>query len=274
MVYVVALIVDALAPSFGGTEGPGAGTEDGRLLLHGIVDRRHRGDPAVHRSAHHARGGHLRHLSAVPRPAAHDEVSAGQGGWLHGGDHHRRDRAELPHRRGRRARSPARACSCAAARRSAPRTTRATTTFDKDSTVGKLEQYAKQVEDASKKMEAAQKSGDQDAQAEAMKTMMGAALGGGDVEALAPDRLKPFLPESLGGLHARDVLHRAQQRDGHADDRGASDVHERRRPFVGLADHRHGHREGPAGARRLGRRRRRERNRQPATRRRTTRTVG
>jgi hypothetical protein len=73
-------------------------------------------------------------------------------------------------------------------------------TFDKDSTAGKLEQYAKQVEDASKKMEAAQKSGDQQAQADAMKTMMGAALGGGNVEALAPDRLKPFLPESLGGL--------------------------------------------------------------------------
>jgi len=48
-------------------------------------------------------------------------------------------------------------------------------------------------------MEAAQKSGDQNAQAEAMKTMMGAALGSGNVEALAPDRLKPFLPESLGG---------------------------------------------------------------------------
>ncbi len=74
------------------------------------------------------------------------------------------------------------------------------TTFDEDSTVGKLEQYAKQVEDAGKKMEAAQKSGDKQAQADAMKTMMGAALGGGDVEALAPDRLKPFLPESLGGM--------------------------------------------------------------------------
>jgi hypothetical protein len=73
-------------------------------------------------------------------------------------------------------------------------------TFDQDSTVGKLEQYAKQVEDASKKMEAAQKSGDQQAQADAMKSMMGAALGGGDIEALAPDRLEPFLPESLGGM--------------------------------------------------------------------------
>ena len=73
--------------------------------------------------------------------------------------------------------------------------------FDQDSTVGKLEQYARQVEDASKKMEAAQKSGDQQAQADAMKSMMGAALGGGDIEALAPDRLKPFLPESLGGMN-------------------------------------------------------------------------
>ena len=74
------------------------------------------------------------------------------------------------------------------------------TTFDKDSTVGKLEQYAKQVEEAGKKMEAAQKSGDKDAQAEAMKTMMGAALGSGNVEAVAPDKLEPFLPESLGGM--------------------------------------------------------------------------
>ena len=73
--------------------------------------------------------------------------------------------------------------------------------FDEDSALGKLEQYAKNVEQASKKMEAAQKSGDQQAQNDAMKTMMGAALGGGSqVEALEPDRLKPFLPESLGGL--------------------------------------------------------------------------
>lgn len=74
--------------------------------------------------------------------------------------------------------------------------------FDKDSPVGKLEQWSKQVEDASKKMEQAQKSGDQQAQADAMKTMMGAALGGGSqVEAVTPDRLKPFLPESLGGMN-------------------------------------------------------------------------
>ena len=76
------------------------------------------------------------------------------------------------------------------------------TTFDKDSTVGKLEQWSKKVEDASRKMDEAQKSGDQQAQSDAMKTMMGAALGGGGaVESLPPDRLKPFLPESLGDMN-------------------------------------------------------------------------
>jgi hypothetical protein len=77
--------------------------------------------------------------------------------------------------------------------------------FDKDSPMGKLEQWSKNVEQASKQMEAAQKSGDQDAQADAMKSMMGAALGGGDVEALAPDRLKPFLPETLMGMQRGDM---------------------------------------------------------------------
>lgn len=73
-------------------------------------------------------------------------------------------------------------------------------TFDKDSPLGKLEQLGKNMEAASKQMEAAQKSGDQQAQADAMKALMGAALGGGDqVESLAPDRLQGFLPESLGG---------------------------------------------------------------------------
>src|SRR5262245_21852253 len=76
------------------------------------------------------------------------------------------------------------------------------TTFDKGSTVGKLEQWGKSVEKASKKMDEAQKSGDQQAQSDAMKQMVGAALGGGGaVESLAPDRLKPFLPETLGDMN-------------------------------------------------------------------------
>ena len=72
--------------------------------------------------------------------------------------------------------------------------------FDKDSSLGKLEEWSKSVEEAGKQMEAAEKSGDQQAQADAMKALMGAALGGGEVESLEPDRLKSFLPDSLGGL--------------------------------------------------------------------------
>jgi hypothetical protein len=75
------------------------------------------------------------------------------------------------------------------------------TEFDKDSTLGKLEQWSKNVEQAGKQFEAAQKSGDQKSQADAMQQMMGAALGsGGSVESLPPDRLKSFVPETLGGL--------------------------------------------------------------------------
>ena len=73
-------------------------------------------------------------------------------------------------------------------------------TLDKDSPLGKLEEWGKSVEEAGKKLEAAQASGDQQAQQDAFKEMMGAALGGGEaVAALPTERLKPFLPESLRG---------------------------------------------------------------------------
>lgn len=79
-------------------------------------------------------------------------------------------------------------------------------TIDKDSALGKAEAWGKKMEAASKQMEAAQKSGDTDAQSKAMGAMMGAALGGGDkVEALAPDVLKPFVPETLAGLKRTDI---------------------------------------------------------------------
>jgi hypothetical protein len=74
-------------------------------------------------------------------------------------------------------------------------------TFDEDSSLGKMEKWSKDVEAAGKKLEEAQKSGDQAAQQEALKAMMGATLSGGqDVESLAPDRLKSFVPDELGGL--------------------------------------------------------------------------
>jgi hypothetical protein len=71
-------------------------------------------------------------------------------------------------------------------------------TIDPDSALGKLAA-------AGQRMEAAQKSGDADAQAKAVGAAMTAALGGGDqVEALSPDLLKPFVPSSLGGLPRTD----------------------------------------------------------------------
>lgn len=74
-------------------------------------------------------------------------------------------------------------------------------TFDGDSSLGKLEQWSKEVEAAGKRLEQAQQSGDQAAQEEALKAMMGTALSGGQqVESLAPDRLKTFVPDELGGL--------------------------------------------------------------------------
>jgi hypothetical protein len=74
-------------------------------------------------------------------------------------------------------------------------------TIDADSPLGKLDAWSKKVEAAGQKMEAAQKSGDADATAQALGAVMGAAMSGGDqVEALAPDLLKPFVPETLGGL--------------------------------------------------------------------------
>ncbi len=77
--------------------------------------------------------------------------------------------------------------------------------IDEDSPLGKMEQWGKSVEEASKKLEQAQKSGDQEAQSEALSEMMGAALGGGGaVEALPAERLKPFLPESLLDLPRSD----------------------------------------------------------------------
>ncbi len=77
--------------------------------------------------------------------------------------------------------------------------------IDKDSPLGKLDAWSKKVEAAGKQMEQAQKSGDAQAQGEAIGKIVGAAIGGGDqVEALAPDVLKPFVPETLGGLKRTD----------------------------------------------------------------------
>ena len=72
--------------------------------------------------------------------------------------------------------------------------------FEKNSLGGKLEDWSKKMESAGKQMEKAQKSGDVEAQRKAVSKMMATAMGSDDtVETLAPDRLKAFLPEKLDG---------------------------------------------------------------------------
>ncbi len=78
-------------------------------------------------------------------------------------------------------------------------------TIDKDSTLGKLDAWSKKMEAAGKQMDSAQKSGDAEAQGKALGAVIGAAMGGGKVEALAPDMLKPFIPQTLAGLNRTEI---------------------------------------------------------------------
>jgi hypothetical protein len=74
--------------------------------------------------------------------------------------------------------------------------------FPRRSAVGNgLNDYAKRMDDASKQLDSAQKSGDDAAKANALGQFMGTAMGsGGKVESLAPDQIKSFLPDELDGL--------------------------------------------------------------------------
>ena len=78
--------------------------------------------------------------------------------------------------------------------------------FDKNSLGGKLEDWSKKMESAGKEMEEAQKTGDVEAQRKAASKMMATAMGSnGTIETLAPDRIKTFLPEKLEGLTRSNV---------------------------------------------------------------------
>ena len=73
--------------------------------------------------------------------------------------------------------------------------------FDKDSPMGKLQALGSKLEESNKKMEAAQKSGDQKAQATAALEGLGTLFGGGKrVDPVAIDQLKAFVPDNFAGL--------------------------------------------------------------------------
>ena len=73
--------------------------------------------------------------------------------------------------------------------------------FDKNTTLGKLQELGNKLEESNKKMDAAQKSGDQGAQAAAALESLGTLFGGGKrVDPMAIDQLKPFVPDTFAGL--------------------------------------------------------------------------
>ena len=78
--------------------------------------------------------------------------------------------------------------------------------LDSNSPFGQLEAWTKKLEQANKDYEAAQASGDSAAQQQALERVVGSALGSGsNTESLPPNQLRTFVPETLAGL-ARSEL--------------------------------------------------------------------
>lgn len=78
--------------------------------------------------------------------------------------------------------------------------------FEQDSPGAKVEEWTKKLDSATREMEQAQQSGDARQQSEAMGKMMATALGNdGQIETLAPERLRGFLPETLSGYSRSSV---------------------------------------------------------------------
>ena len=72
---------------------------------------------------------------------------------------------------------------------------------DPASPAGKLDDFAKKMEEANKKMAAAEKTGDPQKQMEAALGALGTAMSGGKgVEPVQLDALRPFVPETFAGL--------------------------------------------------------------------------
>jgi hypothetical protein len=76
--------------------------------------------------------------------------------------------------------------------------------FDKDSPLGTLKALGQKLEESGKKIEAAEKRGDTTGATAASFEALGTLLGGGKrVDPIAIDQLKPFVPETFAGLPRR-----------------------------------------------------------------------
>jgi hypothetical protein len=72
---------------------------------------------------------------------------------------------------------------------------------DPNSPLGKLQQLGQSLDESAKKMDAAEKSGDPGAQMAAAMEGLGTLLGGGRrVDPVAVEELRPFVPETFAGL--------------------------------------------------------------------------
>jgi hypothetical protein len=79
-------------------------------------------------------------------------------------------------------------------------------TVDSENAINKLRKLGDKLEKAGKKIERAQQSGDSQAQVDAAAKMVGTLLSGGDeVQAIALDQLKPLLPDRFANLARQSV---------------------------------------------------------------------
>lgn len=75
------------------------------------------------------------------------------------------------------------------------------TEFDQDSPLGRLQQLGRQMEESAGRAQEAEESGDPQAQVGAAMDALGSLLGGGKrVDPLSVDEIKAFVPATLGGL--------------------------------------------------------------------------
>jgi hypothetical protein len=78
--------------------------------------------------------------------------------------------------------------------------------FDKNSPLGKLQALGDKLEASNKKVEAAQKAGNQEAAASAAIEGLATLFGGGRrVDPISIDQLKPFVPDTFAGLARRSI---------------------------------------------------------------------